>query len=322
MKIAIVGAGIAGLSCAARLNEAGFETALFDKGRRPGGRLSTLRIDDMAWDFGAQYLRDHGGAFSAQVAAWRDAGVLTDWPAGPAGALVGVPGMGALVEAECARHAVRFEALVQRIERVAGGEWYLRGANLDEGPFDAVVLAIPAEQAAPLLSLHDLSMAREAAAAPSLPCWTVMTAFPAPLPCPSVIRDAGAISWAARDNSKPGRSAAECWVIQASADWSRRHLEETAEQVAARLLALFGDAIGFPPPEPRFLKAHRWRFAMSYGQRPQLPWNADLRLGACGDWCTAPRIEGAWRSGHELANRIVAQFAPNIVLAQPSIQAA
>jgi hypothetical protein len=34
-------------------------------------------------------------------------------------------------------------------------------------------------------------------------------------------------------------------------------------------------------------------------------WNADLKLGACGDWCMAARIEDAWLSGHELADRVV-----------------
>ena len=43
--IAIVGAGIAGLSCADRLRAAGWAVTLFDKGRAPGGRLSTRRLD-------------------------------------------------------------------------------------------------------------------------------------------------------------------------------------------------------------------------------------------------------------------------------------
>jgi predicted NAD/FAD-dependent oxidoreductase len=30
------------------------------------------------------------------------------------------------------------------------------------------------------------------------------------------------------------------------------------------------------------------------------------RIGAVGDWRIAPRIESAWRSGRDLANRILA----------------
>ena len=44
MRIAIVGAGLAGLACAQALAEAGFELALFDKGRGAGGRMASPRV--------------------------------------------------------------------------------------------------------------------------------------------------------------------------------------------------------------------------------------------------------------------------------------
>jgi len=44
MKIAIIGAGMSGLACADALLEVGHEVSLFDKGRGPGGRMSTRRI--------------------------------------------------------------------------------------------------------------------------------------------------------------------------------------------------------------------------------------------------------------------------------------
>ncbi|WP_333927659.1 FAD-dependent oxidoreductase [Sphingomonas sp. LR55] len=45
MRIGIVGAGMAGLSCAQALRRQGHAVVLFDKGRGPGGRMSTRRID-------------------------------------------------------------------------------------------------------------------------------------------------------------------------------------------------------------------------------------------------------------------------------------
>lgn len=309
MKVAIIGAGIAGLACADRLRSAGIEAILFDKGKRPGGRLSTLQIDDMAWDFGCQYLKPGSAAFMRQVAAWHDAGVLAPWPEGPEGTMVGMPGMNALVAALSADHDVRFNALVQRIES-DGLSWFLSGPGLCEGPFAALVIAIPSEQAAPLLSLHDLVMAREAAAARSSPCWTAMAAFDQPLTdLPAYVQDRGTIAWAARNNSKPGRGSTECWVIQASAEWSQRHLELDREDVARNLLAALEAEGGAALPEPRFLKAHRWRFALAYGQQGINQWNPQLRLGACGDWCMGPQVEGAWLSGVELAGKITAHFS-------------
>ncbi|MEY2842360.1 MAG: hypothetical protein RI920_397, partial [Pseudomonadota bacterium] len=44
--IAIVGAGLAGLSCAQALVQAGHTVHVFDKSRGPSGRMSTRRADD------------------------------------------------------------------------------------------------------------------------------------------------------------------------------------------------------------------------------------------------------------------------------------
>jgi phytoene dehydrogenase-like protein len=43
---AIVGAGMAGLACAAPLRAAGAPVSVFDKGCRPGGRMSNRGVDD------------------------------------------------------------------------------------------------------------------------------------------------------------------------------------------------------------------------------------------------------------------------------------
>lgn len=314
MKVGIVGAGIAGLACAARLEASGIGAALFDKGQRPGGRLSTFALDGMAWDYGAPYLEAGRGAFAAQVAHWRHAGLLAPWPDGPDGALVGVPGMSSLVEVACAGREVRFGATVQRCES-DGLAWYLNGPGLCEGPFAALVLAVPAEQAAPLLALHDLDLAREAATARSQPCWTVLAAFAEPLAgVPAYLRDRGAIAWAARECCKPGRGSAECWVIQAGPEWSQRHLEHQRDAVAEELLALFAAETGRPLPETTFRKAHRWRFARPCTYVGEPLWNPRLRLGACGDWCAGPGIEDAWLSGTELADWVAADLRATATL--------
>lgn len=304
MKVAIVGAGIAGLACAKRLTERGIDVALFDKGRRPGGRLSSLRLAEGEWDFGAPYFKVTDPEFAAQAKVWEQAGLIARWPAGPDGAWVGVPAMNSLVAAETDRLQVRFDAQVLRIDQTEAG-WSLSGPDLREGPFAAVVLAVPCEQAAPLLALHDLMMAQEAASVRSVPSWSVMAGFAEPLiGLPDMVRDQGPIRWAARNNSKPGRGTAECWVIHSASEWSRDNVEMAPERVAAELLGALALTSKAPLPDPVLLKAHRWRYAMPLGQRGAPLWNSGLRLGACGDWCVRPEIEGAWRSGVHLAERI------------------
>ena len=52
MKIAIIGAGIAGLASAVRLAAAGNEVEVFDLNDFPGGKLSEFSLGDYRFDFG------------------------------------------------------------------------------------------------------------------------------------------------------------------------------------------------------------------------------------------------------------------------------
>lgn len=309
MKVGIVGGGIAGLACAARLAEFRIGSVLFDKGKRAGGRLSTLQIGDLTWDFGAQHFVPDTPVFAAAAAKWESDGLIARWPAGPKGAFVGVPGMGSLVAALCSGHDVHFGAAVTKVEACSEG-WQLHGPDLSAGPFAAVAIAVPAEQAAALLALHDLELGREAASIRSTPGWSLMAAFAEPLEgVPDVSQHLGPIAWAARNSSKPQRGAGECWVIQATPQWSQANLELDREAVADALLELFAAAFGIPLPAVTFRKAHRWRYARPLGKHKGSHWNAKLRLGVCGDWCVGDTIESAWQSGRQLAESIVADVS-------------
>lgn len=304
MRIAIVGAGIAGLACADGLSAGGHEVALFDKGRGPGGRMSTRRVQtplgEASFDHGAQYFTARDPQFAGRVAAWADAGVVAPWPAASPDAWVGSPSMNAPVRAMAARHNVRWNAQVRALER--GETWRLTGAAMDESGFDAVVLAVPAEQVAPLAGRLDPVLAAEAAGTRSEPCWTMMAAFAERLVgSEDVIRDRGAIAWAARNSSKPMRTGPESWVVQASPDWSRDHLEDDRAEVQAELVNELSRAIGCALPTPIALDAHRWRYARSGCQGAGYLWNACLKIGACGDWLIGPRVEDAWTSGSKFA---------------------
>ena len=52
-SVAIIGAGIAGLSCATQLKVLGFEVQIFEKSRGPSGRMSTRNGDGWSADHGA-----------------------------------------------------------------------------------------------------------------------------------------------------------------------------------------------------------------------------------------------------------------------------
>jgi len=300
LRVGIIGAGIAGLACANRVVSSAIAVSLFDKGNRPGGRLASVMIDDMSWDLGAQSFTARDASFVAEANRWMRDGWIEQWPEGPDGAFVGRPAMASLVAAQCSRHDARFGMRVERIESSYAG-WHVTGPGFRDGPFSALVLAVPAEQAAALLALHDLEAAREAAAVRSTPCWSVMAAFPQPIPSKAhVVYHRGPLATATNSGSKPGRGRVECWTLQASARWSRENLEMPREEVARQLLSHFADESGSSLPPATFAKAHRWRFASPTGREGSYIWNNRLQLGACGDWCTGPTVEQAWQSGHKL----------------------
>jgi predicted NAD/FAD-dependent oxidoreductase len=192
----------------------------------------------------------------------------------------------------------------------AQGKWLVSDdAGNGLGSFDVVVVSAPAPQAAQLLQSSP-HLARRASSVRTAGCWALLVQFPARLELDydgAFVQDSP-LSWIARNSSKPGRhSEMEIWVLHASADWTQCHLEEPAEAIQERLLDAFRDAAGPHAIPPSNVVAHRWRYALPTEPLPdRYLFDADLNIGACGDWCSGPRVEGAFLSGAALAERLLA----------------
>ena len=309
-SFAIIGAGISGLSCAKALTAQGHKVTLFDKGRGPGGRMSTRRFDtplgETLADHGAQYFTARDPDFQCEVLDWERAGAAARWPIISDDAWVGTPTMNAIIRHLANGFDVRWNSRIDGLAKAAQG-WSLVGAAQDAAHYDNVLLAIPSEQAVTFLAHYDFEMVRRAMLARFQPCWTVLYAFETPLPGDTLfLRDCGAIGWASRELAKPGRTGMERWVVQANASWSTAHLNSPAEAVAELLFTALAEGLGTPLPAPIAQSPHRWRYAMSAGLGAGSMWNPALGLGVCGDWLLGPRIESGWLSGQHLAQSIAA----------------
>lgn len=325
-SIAIIGAGIAGLSCATALQQAGFTVQLFEKSRGAAGRMSTRRggDEDSTWqcDHGAQYFTTSDPDFQAEVARWCEAGVAALWMpqlnildgetrrgisqtnSEQKQRYVGIPRMTAPANFLADKLTLTTQSTIKQLQRDGDG-WRLISAEqgLMEKRFDAVLLAIPAPQAAVLLQSVAPQLAAIATATSMHGCWTLMLQFATPVSMPfdAAFVHNNALSWIARDNSKPGRAELESWVLQANPEWSEAHLEDDTNSVAAALINAFVKLGGATPTT---WAAHRWRYASTENTPERgCAWDATLGIGMCGDWLNGGKVEGAWLSGKLLAQQ-------------------
>src|SRR3546814_13867366 len=107
--------------------------------------------------------RSRSEGFTKLVAAWEKAGLAARWPAAGADSWVGTPTMTTPFKALADDLDVRLSRPVTALTKSPAG-WTLHSEAKRPGKYDAAVIAIPAEQPAPLLSLHDFEMAPAAMA--------------------------------------------------------------------------------------------------------------------------------------------------------------
>ena len=342
-RVAVVGAGIAGLLCARSLADVGFEVELFEKSRGPGGRGSTRRLDSAGTiDHGAPCFQISSRRWENLLGSWEQDSVIARWEprlgiwksGSQAGTIaadsmaegsleacalerapwwVGRGGMNRIGKHLAQGLAVGYRKTIDGIERREQG-WTLRGnvqgessvESFQAGPFDCVVLAIPSPQISALVH-RDCRWKEVASSRVMEPTWTVMVEFAGrwEIPFDAIhLEDHASLLWISRESSKPAGSSAElqgksqvlagpeAWCIQATSQWTREHLESDPEWVKSELIAAISKLGDVAIPQIVQVHAHRWRYgqAASAGGRaadscPYL-WDADLQLGACGDWVT------------------------------------
>lgn len=314
--IAIVGAGIAGLSCADKLRAGGDQVTVFDKSRGLGGRMSTRRGPDWQCDHGAPGFNATHADFQAELDSWLHQESAAPWAnaletgsvskdSSAAHRYVGTPRMSSPARTLATGLDVRTQLRITALQR-ADDLWQLKSAeNGWETPsYSAVMIAIPAPQAAVLLTAVAPELAGLAGQVVMTPCWSVMVVCdePAQRLNRKTLESSAVLDLAICDSSKPSRLGRTCWLLQASAQWSEEHLDADSDWVGRRLVEEFGmlDSAAVAS-----VTAHRWRYARAPDPLAAGSiWDPDRRIGLCGDWLCAGTVEGAWRSGQALATKL------------------
>ena len=340
--IAVIGAGMAGIACARTLAQAGHHVTVLEQGTQVGGRMATRNTAFGSFDHGAQYFTVRDPRFA--LALQSTPGVCRPWSANAVRVLdarghvveaprqsseahfVGTPDMHSvaatwalpLVQAGQLHTGCRVVAIER--DRIHKKQWQLRTSAEDGSVhvydgFDAVVLAIPAAQAQTLLqaTAGGSDLAQKLDKVSVAPCWTLMLAFAQASqpglttlgPQWNAARSTHhRLAWLARESSKPRRGLVERWTVQASAEWSMEHLQDSPERIEAKLLKAFSEITGIRAL-PNHTEVHRWRHAKTLNPLGKSHlWDAKSAIGVCGDWCLGHRVEDAFVSGLEMALKL------------------
>ncbi|WP_316415865.1 NAD(P)/FAD-dependent oxidoreductase [Mesoterricola silvestris] len=333
LETLVVGAGVAGLTCAGALRSAGRQVVVLERAHGIGGRCATRRFDGQGVDFGPLFAHGHHPAF---LKALREveAEPLRDWPrrvegGGPPcqpGALEPTVRRVAFAEGMKAfpRHLargleIRLETRVTGIRAVPGGFEVVAG---DGPPLRCrdLVLALALEQTRRLLdTLEPFPQAAGLRALlglfGSVPCLTVMAgyALDAPVPAWDVLypEASDALQLVAQDSTKRAAPRFRTFVAQARPKWSRQHLDAPTEQWGRELLDEAAGHLGPWAATPLWTYPHRWRYArlgptseLAEPLRIEFPGGA--RLGLAGDvFSPGGGLQAAWLSGIRLADRFL-----------------
>lgn len=339
LRVAVVGGGISGLACARVLQEQGCGVVVFDRGRGPGGRMATRTPSDPdipEFDHGAPYFTVCDAQFGRYVRSWIEDGVCDRWPAKQArwanGVLeavkadtplvVGTPSMKVICQHLARGLEVRVSTAITHIHRDESG-WLLScDGQTDEGPFDAVVLAMAPEQAARLVGSTKVSFGAELRAITSVPVWAGLFGISGigdRLPDDLEVVGDEAIERIIRNERKPGRTATDvaALTVHARSDWSAERYDAQRQAIAQELAdhtcRLLSDVMGQTIARERFsiVQAHRWGLARPANPSPRACFfDPAIGLVVCGDGLGGSGVEAAFLSGRAAAGRVLSLRAP------------
>ena len=310
MRVVVVGAGIAGLMAAQTLVKNSHDVVVVDKGRSPGGRLATRRIDDATLDHGAQFFTVRDPLFKSHVEKWIASGVVTEWCRGFDSATQNNDGFpryrGVRGMTDIAKHLangldVRCNTLAFSIARGTTSKWQLKiddGSVLDA---DAIIVTCPLPQAYALLVTAGIE----------LPEPMLRTEYDRTICLLAVLNQSSAIanpgglqnpddtfSFVA-DNAVKGISSAVALTLHANPQFSLEHWDAPPQDVHDLLLKQAKPWIGDATVVTSQVK--KWRLATPLTIWPERHW-ANEMIVLAGDAFGGPKIEGAALSGLSAAN--------------------
>ena len=336
----IIGAGLAGLSCARTLADAGKRVTVLERSAKVGGRCAHRSPGTgPVVDFGPVFVHGDDRAFLSWIESFSD-DLIAGWPRVVEGS--GAPCQPQAFDPRQRRYALRpgirrlAESLADGLDVVPGVMveslvWKRDGieANGEGRRFSAKqgVVAAALEQSRGLLSALgggpggeevsrlDALLAQFASAS----CLAILAEYgPDVEPPPWDVRypeASRAVLLVSNEQTKRGSGqAAVRLAIQARPGWSAARLEADRDAWSRELLGEAAALLGDWAARPVAFRPHRWKYARLAASDHLVSPVLLERPGSSACWGVAGDLfdsdgglQGAWRSGRRLAERLLQQ---------------
>lgn len=332
MKVAVIGAGMAGLTAAAEAQQRGATVTVFEKARGVGGRMANKRLPWCEVNIGAQYFTARDPRFVAQVRRWQQSQSVRHWDFQPHAIeadvlklsadntrrFVGTPTMNAPLRHMAADLQVNLNTRMVALNRWGqAGQWALRSeAGQVFAGFDWVFLTLPAEQSDALLSSSHLAagaLAKNIPKAVHDPCWALVLATEGEVsePIQGIFGDS-TISWVSRVQARAGirpQMSHDTWVLHFAAEWSRLRGKRLRGKQGSDLAQIGLQWLQSRLQQPLRLVhsyEHFWRYAkLKRGAAEHAALvDTQQKIAVIGDWCSGGRVEGAYISAVNTVDEI------------------
>lgn len=319
MKVAVLGAGIAGVACARVLVDAGCDVTILDRGRAPGGRMASRRLRDTGTafdgrivDYGASYFTAGADGFTAVVRDWTERGLARPWtdtfhvyePGGIIGVRTGPiryaapEGLRTLVD-----DLARGLPTIQQERTVTALTHESSTFTVDGEDFDRVAVCMPMPQAQRFIPTALLPR--------DTPAWEPVIAVTMVFNDRTwneidgvFVNDDPVLTWIADDGRRRGDDA-PVLVAHVNPVLAAAHLDDPSG-VSPFAVATVRQVLGIEAL-PEWVWAHRWSIARPLEARSEDCWvHPDVPIGYAGDaWAGKPRVESAWVSGTALGHALI-----------------
>ena len=330
MKIAVIGAGVAGLTAGRVLAESGHEVVVFEKSKGYGGRLATRyagKDNNSKVDHGLPYIEVSSPDIEPLIEELIDSGVLAPWK-GPfvhcdeKGEIstvkpskkryIAPKGMNQVGKKLARMVDVRTETKVSGVthigeERTKKRSWMLNFPTGFTENFDAVILATPSKQAYAILNttideVQTLKLLREVDDVEYEPSFSLMVGYgTAEIPEWAMMTcENDVIESITNEASKRGEDSECSLVVHTTSEFAAKFKDSNSEEIEEIILDELTGILGGWSALPEWKQLHFWRYSKAINPLPypfmEVVGN-DAPIALVGSYMNGDSVESAYLSG-------------------------